>query len=550
MNAPALLSPPRWLTALLAAAITLALSPLARAQLRETEVLLVYDARISDSLLVAEAYAGSTKVPGGVGSVAGAHPRVRVLNLASISGAGLFPAAPDIDYPTYITRFRNPLRTYLTSNNLTTSIRCILLTKGIPHRLQDQGINPNLGDDPAAINVAFNNATFGNFTYASLDSELTLLWQFLEFDESGDNGDSRCDGMIASPFALQSLPAASFSSGAIAASKAWTAQPVSAGGPSLNGFIWRGTPGTATSSLNPGDIYLVCRLDGNTVADVRNIVTRAQNLVVNTNTASFTIDRDGQTFDTTSGLGPPFDTNVPPSVSATPDYLNTYNAVIADGRFLPARIYYDSFGGIGSFIVGPNISFPGATYINPNPLIFLASYGANHSGVTGTTRTTYAQSFNFAQGAVFNTMESYNGRAYGGLGQLVSVPQQQSADFLAAGGTFAIGNVYEPLSLTTARNRQLVQGFLLSNLTWAEAAYNAIPALSWQQIVIGDPLARVQRTSDDINADGKVTIDDMYAWYANPADLNRSGTADDTDLRLLESSIRGFEHATMKGERR
>ena len=101
-----------------------------------------------------------------------------------------------------------------------------------------------------------------------------------------------------------------------------------------------------------------------------------------------------------------------------------------------------------------------------------------------------------------------------------------------------------------ADNEQLCRNFFLGNMTWAEGAYTALPALSWQQVVIGDPLARPRRDREDVNASGRVTIDDLYGWQQTPVDLNNSGIADSTDFLLLETTVRGFELVSMKGDQR
>jgi hypothetical protein len=48
-------------------------------------------------------------------------------------------------------------------------------------------------------------------------------------------------------------------------------------------------------------------------------------------------------------------------------------------------------------------------------------------------------------------------------------------------------------------------------------------------------------TSVVLNFGGTRSIDDLYAWFAAPADLNADGAADDADLRYLESAIRAGE---------
>jgi hypothetical protein len=215
--------------------------------------------------------------------------------------------------------------------------------------------------------------------------------------------------------------------------------------------------------------------------------------------------------------------------------------------------------GFTGFVVGPNVSYASATNGPPivmaQPMLLVASYGANHAGVSNngsTAWTTWGTSFNYGPGAVFNSIESYNGRAFGGLGQNPFVPQQQSADVLAgpAGATFAVGNAWEPLSISAPDNEQIAKNFFIGNMTWAEAAYTSFPAISWQQVAIGDPLARPRRDREDINGDGKITLDDLYGYWAAPVDLNNSGIADITDFNLLEKTVRGYEAAGMKGEQR
>ncbi len=533
-----------------------ALATPALAQLRESQVLVIYDSRIPDSLALAEFYAGSARVPGGVGSIAGVHPRVRVLDISTRSNtvntaipAGVFPQQANIDYATFKSAFRDPLRAYLAQQNLSTRIRCILLTKGIPHRVQNISNTPplatNIGDDPAGLNNAFNAGISGNFTYCSMDSELSLLQQPLDAGEAGAQADSRADGMIANPFFRSPYGINAYTTRNILTTKLFGAP-----GGGFAGFFWLNSAGTAPTNLTSGDIYLVCRVDGNTLADAQQIITRAQNVAFPMATARLLFDSDGSTID---GSGNPLPLDV------GPDYALSRTLLLADGRFPTANIISDTAGNFTGFFIGPNLSYPSATNGPPllltNPLLLLASFGSNHSGVNGNgsnAGTTYAQSFNYLPGAVFNTIESYNGRSFGGIGGNPFVPQQQAADALAGPGgcTFAIGNAWEPFALSVADNEQLCRNFLLGNMTWAEAAYTALPALSWQQVVIGDPLARPRRDREDVNASGRVTIDDLYAWQQTPVDLNNSGAADTTDLLLLETTVRGFELVSMKGDQR
>jgi uncharacterized protein (TIGR03790 family) len=66
-------------------------------------------------------------------------------------------------------------------------------------------------------------------------------------------------------------------------------------------------------------------------------------------------------------------------------------------------------------------------------------------------------------------------------------PQTMTADFLLEGATGASGHVYEPyLSLTPRPQFVLPAYYKGRNL--AESFYLGIPGLSWQNVVIGDPL--------------------------------------------------------------
>lgn len=526
----------------------LALAPIAGAQLKEANVLLVYDSRIPDSLAVAEYYAGSAKIPGGAGNLPGSRPGVHVVNLAALPSAGVVPFTTDIDYPTFRSKIRDPIRNHLDAQGLARQVRSIVLTKGLPHRILNIGVSgdmlqhPGIGDNPGQINTAFSTGVGGNLTFASVDSELTLLQQNLDSTETGNVADSRADGMILNPYWKASGPIDGYPTDAIKAQKTLVVPPNAA----WAGIYWlNGSSPTVATTLTPGDIYLVCRLDAPTVADVHRIIDRGRTFVYALLNSGIVFDKDTQQFDAP--------TNQPVELAAGVDYDEARNALLPDGRFLATNRFYNNLSGVAGFIVGPNINYsPNTPVVVSTPLVFLASYGANHTNIFGTPMaTTYATSFNLAPGAIFNTIESYNGRDYGNIGQPpFSAPQQQSSAFLSSGGTFAIGNVWEPLSFTVADNLFLVRNFLLGNLSWAEAAYTSLPVLSWQQIVLGDPLARPRRDREDINADGARTIDDLYGWYANPVNLNNIGSPDDFDARLIEANIRVSEFVNMKGRQR
>lgn len=68
-------------------------------------------------------------------------------------------------------------------------------------------------------------------------------------------------------------------------------------------------------------------------------------------------------------------------------------------------------------------------------------------------------------------------------------PQSLIADLIRDGATGAAGNVTEPLLASALRPQVLFPAYL-SGFNLAEAFYLALPHLSWQGVIVGDPLCR------------------------------------------------------------
>jgi uncharacterized protein (TIGR03790 family) len=66
-------------------------------------------------------------------------------------------------------------------------------------------------------------------------------------------------------------------------------------------------------------------------------------------------------------------------------------------------------------------------------------------------------------------------------------PQTMTADFLLEGATGASGHVAEPYLMTTPRPEFVLPAYYHGR-NLAESFYLGLPALSWQNIVVGDPL--------------------------------------------------------------
>lgn len=71
-------------------------------------------------------------------------------------------------------------------------------------------------------------------------------------------------------------------------------------------------------------------------------------------------------------------------------------------------------------------------------------------------------------------------------------PQTLTADYIHEGATGASGHVYEPFLTMTPRPDLLLPAYYKGR-NLAESYYLAIPRLSWQNIVVGDPLCSLGR---------------------------------------------------------
>ncbi len=445
----------------------------------ESQVLVVYNSAATDATALKNAYLA-------------AHPGIPAVNVLDLNNAALNVA--DLTYAQFVSLVRNPIRNYLSAAGAPDppDIIAIVLIRPFPHRVQDTD-NPTIGDNP---NGQANEINAGDATDASVDAELVLLWQNLDTGEAGGAMDSKSDNVIDNPYHQQTAQINTFNRANIQSAKTFL---------NISNAFWA-LGGTGAARLTPGDMYLVCRIDGNSLADAEASIDRAKNLYVNKATTRVLLDE----FDVSTNQDLDDDGLFVDGPSdycwAGDDYEETTTTLTGAGW----TVRYD---GTFNFVDAPE-----ETHI----LIGYSSYGGNHSafglGASPSAGASYINGFHFAPGAMFNTAESYNGRALNGLGTLFN--QEQVADFIAAGGTFAIGMVWEPFTFSLPDNEFMMTGMLVNGLTWGEAAYTSIPALSWQQIVLGDPLGKATILNDpglpkgDFNGDGAVDGLDI-AWYTD-----------------------------------
>ena len=91
--------------------------------------------------------------------------------------------------------------------------------------------------------------------------------------------------------------------------------------------------------------------------------------------------------------------------------------------------------------------------------------------------------FRFRKGAVALHLHSFSAE------QLSSADKNWSAPLLVRGAAVTIGNVHEPY-LHLTHDFGILHQNLLAGDCWVEACWKAMPATSWQGVVLGDPLYR------------------------------------------------------------
>lgn len=204
--------------------------------------------------------------------------------------------------------------------------------------------------------------------------------------------------------------------------------------------------------------YLVARLTGYTFADVRAIIDRAQQA---RNTGIVVLDQRQ------------------PGVELGDNWLDRAARALPKDRVLleeTERVVYGA-----RFVIG------------------YASWGSNDPN-----RHDRDQRFQYLPGALVTEYVSTDGRTFQEppagwkpsgdwehrAAAFAGAPQTMAADFLRQGATGVSGHVYEPYLHQTPRPEILFPAYLAGR-TLAESFWAAIPAISWMNIVVGDPLCRL-----------------------------------------------------------
>jgi hypothetical protein len=128
--------------------------------------------------------------------------------------------------------------------------------------------------------------------------------------------------------------------------------------------------------------------------------------------------------------------------------------------------------------------------------------------------------FKFRRGAVAAHIHSFSAQ------QLGNATQNWCAPLLEKGAAATVGNVFEPY-LHLTHYLDIFQQRLLSGMSLVEAAWAAMPAASWQGVVLGDPLyrpfARLDCSGPKTAADAEFIALRLASlkWGEQPAELRK-----------------------------
>jgi uncharacterized protein (TIGR03790 family) len=369
-----------------------------------------------------------------------------------------FDPSESIERVDYERQIEAPIGNWLTRNFAQDRILYIVLTKGIPLR-----INGTAGQDG---------------TIASVDSELTLLYRKLT------GVAAPAAGRINNPY-----------------------------------FLGEGAPRTKPFAHENYDIFLVTRLDGYTVADARALVDRAA-----------TPSREG--------------TIVLDDKASSPSDANAWLKAAAE-NLKPSenrnRVVYDT----------------STTVIrNTTNVLGYYSWGSNDPAIRerhfnlGFVSGALAAMFVSTDARTLNEPPSdwKIGTADDATTHFAGSPHSLMGDFIRDGVTGTAGHVAEPYLDATIRPNILFPAYL-SGANLAEAFYQAMPYLSWQTVVIGDPLCAPFRStslsSDQIDKgfDASTELPQFYSTWRLKLLSSRAVNPDGVEQDVIKLLMRAEAEA-------
>ena len=592
---------------LVAAALLLSGWATAGGQLTSSDVLLVVNDDSPTSVYVGNLY--RQYYPG----ITDAQV-VHLSGLADCGGAGSTPADEIITRSQFDGLIADPIRQHLIANDMVNSTKAIVTTAGMPYRIEDQSysniVNP-------ASSQPYSSALLGYVTAASVESELSMLFQI---EGSGNPNPAGTGDRIVNPYQGYRSNIDEFDRDILNDSRRtsmnWSYPRLFSGGdpvPIMEGQRSRDTSdfGTHDRVFSAGDIYLTTRLDGpkvqgqSAVFAVHDLLERSRR--ASTSAYGVNPEQAVAVFDDSPGVGLTSNRiyNIPggadyidyvpgtqqPPDTYTPEVRDDYNSGFKQmsGQDPAAGVLNTA---AMSSAHGTTVLLDGRTEYRTNQadleqehqaVVALASLGKHGDEGSGSDYLTSegpdgGAVFNMAYGSVFSSVESFSAVTMFADVETGIAAQNKIVDFLSIGGTGAIGHSFEPYSDAVVDTEFLFYNLLAdadgddyADMTFAEAAFTALPYLSWSEVVLGDPLMRIaygnggiarsERLVGDVNLDGVVDPCDLGlignslgstfgdGLYNDLMDLNYDGTIDyhdwwnaSTNLGALDELGVGYTH--------
>jgi len=399
------------------------------------------------------------------GRVAEHYARARAVPKEQILRIKVDAAADEVERRVFEDQIQTPISDWLRANSAQDRILFIVLTKGIPLRVQ--GTAGRAG------------------TVASVDSELTLLYRRLAGSEV------TLVGSIPNPYYV--------ADGAVARAKPFSHQT--------------------------HDVYLVTRLDGFTVDDVLRLIDRG---AAPASGGKILLDQKG-------GFG---DAGGDAWLKAAADWMTA--------------------NGFGDRAVLETTSRPVG---KESGVLGYYSWGSSDPAVTSRH-----VELGFEPGAIAAMFVSSDARTFKEppadwkIGSwtdrakfFAGSPQSLSGDLIRDGVTGVAGHVAEPYLDATIRPDVLFPAYL-SGFNLAESYYLAMPYLSWQTVVVGDPLCAssprkaLQPSDIDKGIDAATELPALISLRRLKA-LTASGTAIEAARLLLRADARKAKGDTVGAQK-
>jgi len=552
----------------LSCVLLLLISSYAYAQLGPQDVLILVNANSPTSKYIAKLYRQY-------------YPQItdsQVLCLSGLpdaSGPAATSADEIITRQQYNQLIANPLRAYLADSNYPnriTQVKVIITTAGMPYRIEDT----NYGDAiyPGGSNPSVVASHTSELNAASVESELVGLWY-------GDYGGNPfgLNNRLVNPYQGYRYSGFDLFERVVPGTKnmVWSI-PVSFLGPPPKMEGEPSLSGTINRKFNAGDMYLTARLDGpkkqgqSAVFAVRAMLERARRAsnasygvnplqavaVLDDAPASELDDNRVFNLDISANYWV-YEPDVPqppdaPRILNKDDYVACFRAMTNESVNY-SNINTGLMDDYSAYDLCVILDRRSATRTNQADLdallgtypqrqpgqgaILVATFGRN--GDEGSTSNYILKGgpgggplFNVVNGAVFTSLESFNAVTMFSDVNTAPVAQGKLVDFISIGGTAAIGHSFEPRSTAAIDNLYLFYNLLSdddedgkADLTFVEAAFTAIPYLSWSEVLIGDPLMRIAYGPGG------------PAWTPKQGDVNFDGLINSKDVRLLNIALNG-----------